>query len=206
MSRPFVPLTDGAQVIIPYVFSDGTPVSVRLWFIRRSGSVTTTTLQDLANGVQSWHNAEVLPFLSQDITQQIVFAIDWTSSGNTGVFATSSGSFGGVAFPSESAIVAALIRFQSVQPPRNFYNWNYLPGVPSSELDLNTLRGTWRNHIRNAYIDLIDLAPVFGPFPAWRWVCTSQEENGSPRSDQLALATSRIFVRPIVAPRRRRLP
>lgn len=206
MSRPFVPLTDGAQVIIPYVFSDATPASVRLWFIRRSGSVSPANLLDLANGVQSWHNAEVLPYLSSDIVQQIVTATDWTSSGNTPVFSTSSGSFGGNTSSSESAIVATLVRFQSVQPPRNFYNWNFLPGVPSSELDLNTLRGTFRNHIRNAYIDLIDLAPLFGTFPAWRWVCTSQAENGSPRSDQLALAASHIFVRPIVAPRRRRLP
>ena len=203
MSRPFVPLADGAQAIIRYGLGIGV-VTTRLFFVRRSGVVSSTTLQELADGLQLLVHDEILPLLSDDITLTNCWAIDWTTQFGTLIASAGPTGLGGINSPSLSAICAARVIIKAAQPPRNFKNYNFVPGIPESKVTLNTLDATWRNNLRVAYADIIDAAAVWGTFPAWRWVCTSQESAGSPLTTQEAHRADVISVAPTVRQRRRR--
>jgi len=203
--RPFVPLADGAQAEVRFNFGLGI-LETRLWFIRRSGSVTLTTLGDLAEGLKSWHAAQVMPLLSHDIELRNVRTQDWTTSGGVIYITSQTGPNGGDPSHSHSANVAILVRFRSVQPPRNFFNWNFIPGAPKVAVDLNTVDSTFLDGISDAYINLIDMAAVFGPFPAWRWVITSRRVDNDWRTTQSFARTDFIrFPSPFVSPRRHRI-
>lgn len=204
MSRPFVPLADGAQAELRYDFGLGI-ISTRLWFVSRQPPVDFTQLGNLADGLQAWQAAELMPLLSQDLVTRRVRAIDWTAPGGAIAVSTNTGVVGGSSDPSHSANVAAKVIFLAPQPPRHFENWNYVPGVPLGAVNNNTLDTTFADNLKFAYVDIIDLAPLWGPFPAWRWVCTSQEVLGTPRTTQLADRVDFISVRPVVSQRRARL-
>jgi hypothetical protein len=202
--RPFVPLSDGAQAIIRYGYGLGV-LTNRLFFVRRSGTVDTTTLQALADGVQLWFHDQVLPHLSVDVTLTNCQAIDWTVPFGTVVASAGPTGLGGNSLPSYSANVAVRIRFTGAQPPRNFRGWHFLGGIPQDAITLNQVDSSFASALKDAYANLIDLASSFGPFPAWRWVVTSQEENGSPRSEQFVKRVDFIAVMSTARQRRRRL-
>ena len=202
--RPFVPLTDGAQAQIFYALGIGF-ISCRLWFVRRSGAVDATTLQELADGLYAHAQAEILPLLSSDCVLASVVTTDWTASGGSSYFAFPASPTGGISSPSLSANVAVLCKFRSASLPRNLYNKNFVGCIPESVVTLNAVDPSWANDLRIAYANIIDAAPVWGSFPAWRWVCTSQEEMGAPRSEQFFRRTDIISVRLNTAQRRRRL-
>lgn len=202
--RPFVPLADGAQVIIRLGLGLGV-ITNRLWFQRLSGSVTSTTLQELVDGVQQWYFDNMLRNLSHDVTLTNCQAIDWTVQFGTVIASAGPTGLGGELSPSLSANVAVKIRLTGAQPPRHFYNWQFVGGVPENGVNLNELDVFFRQNVNDAYITLLDLPPHFGTFPAWEWVVTSQAENNTPRSTQLANRTDFIFTSPLTHQRRVRL-
>lgn len=204
MPRPFVPLTDGAQAQIFYALGIGF-ISTRLWFVRRSGVVDSTTLQELADGLYAHAQAEILPLLSSDCVLASVVTTDWTAPGGVSEFAFPASPTGGISSPSLSANVAVVVKFRSASLPRNLHNRNYVGCVPESVVTLNSVDASWANDLRLAYADIIDAAPVWGTFPAWRWVCTSQEEDGVPRSEQFFRRADIVSVRLKTGQRRRRL-
>jgi len=202
--RPFVPLTDGAQAEILFSFGTGT-VSCRLWFVRRSGVVDTTTLTLLVAGLSVLWSSEVMPLLSDQIGFAAVRATDWTVSGGTAVTLPITGIVGGITGPVLSAMNAARIIIIGSQPPRNFKNYNFLPGIPASVVKLNQVDASWADSVRLAYTDIIDAAPLWGTFPAWRWVATSQAEANSPRSEQFVRRVDFVRVAETIRQRRYRL-
>jgi hypothetical protein len=202
----FVPLLDGAQVEIGFSLG-GKTMENRLWFVDRQPPITLTQLQDLADGVAAWHVAEVLPLLSSDIELLSVLAEKWDDHVGD-IFAQSHVNLlGGSATQSHSANVAVKIRFKGSTAQTWRDGSNFVPGIPIDVVNLNTVDHTFAEALRFAYVDLIDLASGFGPFPAWRWVITSQVLDGSPRTTQAFARTDFPRVRELpVAQRRKRLP
>lgn len=204
----FVPLTDGAQVEIIYTLG-GEIVENRLWFWTDLPPITSTELQGLADGVYDWHVANIMPFLSQDLSLATVAATDWTSSGGVFAFSTGPVVIGGVAEQSHSANVALSVGFRwPLNRPRLKRNKNYVPGIPIGSVDLNTPTAALQDAMFEGYAALIDAARLFAPGFYWRWVVTSAIENGVPRSEQRfgecigPLDRGRI----ILGQRRKRLP
>lgn len=203
---PYVPITNGAQVEI--IFSlDGEPVENRLWFVSRQPPIDATQMQNLVDGVATWHVEQILPFLSHELLLGTVIGREWTGGSPGFPFLSIVNLVGGDPDGSSSANVADRIWFKSAYSTRYIRNSHFIPGVPRDKIDLNTVDSSWRSSIRDGYINLIDLAPVFGPFPAWRWMCASSWDAGSLRTTQLVLRTDLIsYKRPWVAQRRKRLP
>lgn len=202
----FVPLTDGAEVEIVFTF-DSRVVQNRLWFVCRQPPIDSTKLLALAQGVYDWHTSEVLPHLSSSLQLAVVEALEWSADPSPDIQVAGTPVNGGGSSDSHSANVADRIWFLPDSSGGRLRNSNFVPGIPKDAVSLNTVDATFRTSIRNAYIDLIDLAAGFGPFPAWRWVCTSSIDAGSPRSEQAAFRVDFIrYLSPYVAQRRKRLP
>jgi len=203
---PFVPITDGAQVQLVFTYA-GETVQNRLWFVSRQPPPDAAQIGALAVGVEAWHRTQMMPLLSSSLTLVQVEAFDWTVAPSPIIAIQASGTAGSDSSPGLSANVADRIWFISALNNGRIRNSNFIAGVPEDKVDLNTVSVTWRSAVRDAYINLIDLAASFGPFPAWRWVCASSWDNGSLRLTQRVLRTDFIvFKRPWVAQRRKRLP
>jgi len=201
----FVPLLDGARVEIGFSLG-GKTVENLLWFIDRQPPITLTQLQALADGVAAWHVAEVLPLLSSDIELLSVLAVKWDDHAGDTFAQSDVHLFGGTAVQSHSANVAVKIRFKGSTAQTWRDGSNFVPGIPVDAVNLNRVEHTFAEALRFAYVDLIDLAAVFGPFPAWRWVITSQFLDGSARTTQAFARTDFPRVRELpVAQRRKRL-
>jgi hypothetical protein len=202
---PFVPLVDGAQVEIKFRLG---PLLVenRLFFITRQPPLDFTQLQALADGVAAWHTAQVLPYLSSDIELDYIAVTDWSGSAPGIVALNILHIPGGDGSGCHSANVSLRVRFKGTSSRPRTYNANFIPGIPYDGVNDNTLDLTFKTHIRNAYINLIDLAFHFGPTPAWQWVVTSFVADLAYRSTQLATRTDFIAIpSDYISPRRRRI-
>lgn len=203
---PFVPLVDGAQVEIIFSYG-GQPAQNRLWFVSRQPPIDAVQIAALAVGVEAWHRLQVMPLLSSALTLVQVEASDWTTTPSPLIAIQASGTSGGASSDGHSANVADRVWFLSSFSQGRIRNSNFIPGIPKDAVDLNTVSSTFRSGIFDAYVNLIDLAAVFGVFPAWRWACSSSWDHGALRSVQLARRIDFVvFKKPTVAQRRRRLP
>jgi len=201
---PFVTIPDGAQVEVISNL-DGPNVENRLWFVSRQPPVTPTQLQALSDGVASWYVAQVLPVLSADLLVSIVLATDWSGSSPGTQTITNVGIHGGSLGASHSAKVAIKVNFRWPNTYRLKENANYVAGIPKTETNINRFSASIRSDLFDAYANLIDLAAVFGPFPAWRWVAASSWVGGSLRSTQLVDSVEGpAFRSDILATRRQR--
>lgn len=204
----FVPLVGGAQAEILYLL-DGKSIENRLWFVIDTPPADTLALQGLADGLATWHDANIMPVLSSDIARFSVFVREWETDHTTADAFNGSFISGGVADESHSANVAVAVYFRASTVGRfRRPNLNYIPGIPVGSVDLNTPSIGLRTALFDAYVALIDDAPFFYPSNRWRWVLTSQVSGNVPRSEQYALRSIGP-VRPDkirLAQRRKRLP
>jgi len=202
---PFVPLADGAQVEIK-MRQAGLIVENRLWFITRQPPIDQTQLDALVSGVATWHTTQVLPNLAIELEHVSVIAADWTADPAPFTAHISTTLNGGNSSGCHSANVAVRVVFKGSSAQTFPSNSNFVPGIPKDAVSLNTYTTTFRDAIFDAYVNLIDLASGFGPFPAWRWVITSRQLDNTWRADQAFARTDFIrFPSPVVSPRRRRL-
>jgi hypothetical protein len=202
---PFVPLTDGAQVEIKFLLG---PLLVenRLFFVSRQPPIDFTQLTALASGIGTWHTTQVLPYLSSAIELDYIAVTDWTGSAPGIVALNIIHLSGGDNSGCHSANVSIRVRFKGDSSLPHTYNSNFISGIPYSGVDTNAIGSTLKTQLRNAYINLIDLAAGFGPFPAWRWVVTSFIEAGNYRVTAAAARTDFITIpSPYISPRRRRI-
>lgn len=201
----FVPFPDGAQVEILFDLF-GETVENRLWFLNRTPPNDSINLLALANGVAGWYTANVLPLLSEDLLLTAVIATSWDFPAGAVQSASVTPTVGGISSPSYSANVSVRVVFRLDIGVR-FVNSNFIPGIPQDRVSGNLIDPSYAEDIRLAYAELIDLAPVFGPFPAWRWVGTSSWLDNNLRSEQEWGRVDFPYVRsPWVSPRRKRLP
>jgi len=202
---PFVPLADGAQVELIGVLGS-VVVENRLWFISRQPPITQQQVDDLASGVYSWYTGQILPYLSDQYQFQIVVANDWTASPAPFQGLAGPPTVGGNASGVHSANVSVRVSFKGSSAQTFPNNSNFIPAIPLDAVNGNVYSATFRTAMFNGYVNLIDLASGFGPFPAWRWVITSQRLNLSWRSTQAFARMDFVrFPSPWVSPRRRRL-
>jgi hypothetical protein len=203
----FIPLADGAQVEIGFEWPGGLVTENRLWFVNRQPPTTLAQLQNLADGIATWHNTQIMPAISSEIELLSVIATKWDSAAGD-IFAQSFvNSFGGNDSGCHSANVS--IRVALAWSLRlNFLeeNANFVGGIPLDQVDTNVYSEAIRGVLFEAYAALIDLAPVLGPFPAWRWVTTSRRVNNDWRSEQVSEeCIGPRFHSPFISPRRRRI-
>jgi hypothetical protein len=204
----FVPVVDGAQVEIVYTL-DGQVIENRLWFWTENPPITQVELDGLAAGVYAWHTTNILPFLSGDLVLAAVEAKVWDVSPPVLISVAGPSINGGVGEQSHSANVAAVVRFRwPVNFARLKQNKNYVPGLPLSAIDLNTITPTYKSILFEAYAGLVDATRLFSPFFYWWWVCASAYHGGAPRTEQLTgLAQGpRLDGQILVGQRRKRLP
>lgn len=203
---PFVPVTDGAQVELVFDLG-GEIVQNRLWFVSRQPPVDSSQLLALAQGVYDWYTSQVLVSLSSSLQLAVVEALDWSADPSPDIEVAGTPINGSGSAECHSANVADRIWFYSSLNLTRIRNSNFVPGIPKDVVSLNTVDQAFRSNVGDAYINLIDLASGFGPFPAWRWVCASSWDSGALRTTQRVLRTDFIrYLRPTVAQRRRRLP
>jgi len=203
--QPFVPLADGAQVEV-IMRQGGLIVENRLWFIDRQPPITQQHIDDLASGVAAWHTTQILPNLAVELRHVRVLASDWTADPPPFVKSVSTQIDGGNNSGIHSANVAIRVRFKGSSTQTFPSNANFVPGIPKDAVDGNKYTVAMQTILFNAYVNLIDLAPLFGPFPAWRWVITSRITGNSYRSTQDFARTDFIQLpSPYVSPRRKRL-
>jgi hypothetical protein len=203
---PFVPLTDGAQLELRYSYPDTLVIENRLWFISRQPPVTSAQLLALAGGAAAWVVAQLLPLLSSDITFLSSVATDWSGSAPGAIEQVAINLTGGDFSGIHSANVSYRVRFRGTSAQPRLINSNFVGGIPRGAVVTNTVEGTFKDALFDAYVNVIDLAPLWGPFPAWRWVITSAIDGGSYRTEQLASRTDFIQTpSPFISPRRRRI-
>jgi hypothetical protein len=191
---------------VAYLYPDGLLIENCLWFVSRQPPVTLTQLGALADGVAAWATAQLLPYLSSSIELLAVRATDWTDSPGLGFAQTAVNLPGSDTSGIHSANVSFRVRFRGTSAQPRLINSNFIGGLPYAAVDQNLVSPTFATAVRNAYINLIDLAFGFGPSPAWRWVITSEIADGAYRSEQLASRTDFIQTpNPYVSPRRRRI-
>lgn len=182
---PFVPFPNAAQVELLYVL-DGQVVENRLWFWNAAGTPGTADLVGLADGVYDWHTTYVLPYLSDQLQLATVVATDWSTPGNVGEVTTRPPINGGVAENPHSANVAVVVGFRwPNNRPGLKRNKHYVPGVPLSQVDINTVTPAFQDLMFEAYAALIDLARVFYPGDYWYWVVASAWLAYTPRSEMV---------------------
>jgi hypothetical protein len=205
---PFVPFPGGVQVELLFLL-DGQIVENRLWFWQVDFPHTSAELLNLADGVYVWHTTYILPYLSQDLQLVTIVATDWSAAG--GPFEVTTGPVvnGGVAEESLSANVAVVVPFRwALQYGREKRNKNYVPGIPDSAVQLNTVQPTFQDAMFEGYSALIDFARLISPGDYWYWVTASAIDDNAPRSEMLFGQSTGTAPRPgiILGQRRKRLP
>lgn len=203
---PFVPFTDGCQVVLHYDLF-GLPCSNRLWFLNRQPPNDPGQIDNLAFGVAGWAVSWLLPYLSKDLTLVSVTAADWNSFPSPYVATETVGIAGGDLDESYSANVAIRVVFKGSSAQDFPNNSHFVAGIPHHAISENNVDVLWRDNIFEAYVALIDAAAAFGPFPAWRWMVGSSWLSNTLRSE---LAVARMdfvrFANDWSTQRRRRLP
>src|SRR5689334_2683009 len=198
----FVPLANGIQAELVYQL-DSKIVRSRLWLVVDAGGTAASDLIAVGAGVGTWARDNLMQWLSQDIRLLEVRTYDATVPYPGPQVITFVGTDGGVADGSHSANVAAKIEFQTETPPALWLNWNFVPGIPKSAVELNTLTPAFITGVQNAYITLLDVFSLF----AYRWEATRAVVSGTPlvTRDHFRIDHPRIR-RHSVSQRRTRLP
>lgn len=204
----FVPIPNGAQAELIFTLG-GEVVENRLWFTFDNPPITTPDFQGLADGVFAWHAANILPFLSSDLQLLFVQVKDWAEEPPLFAAVSSAAPVLGGGSPSHSANVACFVGFRwPGQYASERRNGNFVPGVPTDQVLLNTPTDAFRNAMYEGYSSLIDETRLFTPVFNWRWVVASAIDNGSARAEQLVGEAEGPFPRRFIrlGQRRKRLP
>lgn len=189
---------DGQSTVNDLYFSHGTTIDI-------------TALQALADAIDNWYWANVLPELSDDFTYLRTVVTDLTTNTSGVAFQSANTGTGGVTGEANPNNVAACISFRTALRGRNWRGRNYIPGVPGSVVTLNTIDGAFITNVQAAY-RLLKFGGTAVPGD-WSWVVASRysgvDVNGKPiprTSGVVELVTDALFVDNTVDSQRRRLP
>ena len=173
---PFVANPNTAQVRLQGTVDSQITIN-DLFFELSGGGINVANLTTLAVAVEDWWALNVANLLSFDWSTTRVSAIDLTSITGPAVDVPSStvGGFSGEAAPNN---VAACVSFRTASRGRSGRGRNFVPGIPNSEITLNTLSSGFIGDLLNAY----NLLPGAGTFLAgWEWVVASYFSAGVAR-------------------------
>lgn len=202
----FVPVPSGVQAIIYYSYAT-IVISNRLWFTNDVSDLSSLAQVGLVEGLLEWHTTYILPYLSVDITLIRVQATVWESEPVPGPTYIDVALTGGIDSPGLSANVAVVVPFRWPLGSRERRNKHFIPGIPDSEVDLNTVSDAFSDAMFEAYSALVDDARDWYPGSTWRWRVASAFDGGAPRSEQFVRsAQGASFRRPYkLGQRRKRL-
>jgi hypothetical protein len=153
---------------------DGQVTINDLYFEISGGGINVTNLTAVASAVGLWFVNTLAPLLSDDWSAQRVIGTDLTTATGPRVDIGAAGPGGvtGEALPNN---VAACVSFRTASRGRSARGRNFVPGIPSSLVTLNTLDPTFIGDLVNAYGALVG-AGIF--LAGWEFVVVSRQTAG----------------------------
>lgn len=147
-----------------------------LYFEVSGGGITVVNLSTIVSAVHFWFTTLVAPLLSRDWTTIRTRARDLTTQ-NSFVAEAAGAVVGGVDEEAAPNNVAACIKLGTAVSGRSFRGRNYIPALPNSLVNLNTLDATFAANLIGVYAGLV--GP--GTFePGWQLVVVSRFTGGGP--------------------------
>lgn len=147
-----------------------------LYFEVSGGGVSSANLSALTGAVQGWFTGTLAPLLSRDWSTIRTRGRDLTAQ-NSFVAEASGTEPGGVDVEAAPNNVAACIKLGTSVSGRSFRGRNYIPALPNSLVELNTMDPAFAANLIGAYISLVG-AGVF--FAGWQLVVVSRFTGGGP--------------------------
>ena len=208
---PFVPVSNTAEVEAVYDL-DGQVVENTMFFTFGTPP-GLTELQELLDEVNSTIRGNILPLLSNLITLlRVIGTLIDVADGLTAVSTASLPSTGSVDSVPVPSNAAGCISLRTGSSGRSFRGRNYLPGIPQSSVDFNTMSTAFTNSIAAGYGQLRTNTLAIG----WEHVVVSRfsgftivggRKVPTPRVAGIHTAiTSSFFVDNTIDSQRRRLP
>lgn len=200
----FIPVPTVAQAQV-FGRIDGQQTINDLYFASVSPPITLGQLDSLALALADWFTATVLTFLSASYSFERVHVRDLTTQ--AGFIAESAngagpGGAGGAFVPNN---VAPCISFRTSVAGRSGRGRNYIPGVPQSVVNGNTMTSGFMADMVAAYQQLLPSGSLHPD--GWLWVVVSRFTANAPRPAGVANAVlSVLFADTTVDSQRRRLP
>lgn len=208
---PFVPVPNTVELESVFML-DGQIVEITNYFFKDA----VTTPADLAELADAWSvtiKDHLLPFLANSlallrIVAKVIDAADGIVFVST-LGLPANGLDNSEAVPSN---VAATLSFRTGVSGRSFRGRNYLPGIPSAAVAVNTLSTDFTNGVAAAYSAMFDDIEGIGYTPVVvsrysGFTLVDGKKVPTPRVSGLATAiTSHFFVDRTVDSQRRRLP
>lgn len=186
---PFIPVPDVAQVRLEGVMDNQLTLN-DLYFEISGGGINAAGLDNLCTNVADWWTLNVVNILSDDFASVRVTAIDLSSQ--TGALGSApAAATGGVAIEAVPNNVAACVSFRTDQRGRSGRGRNYVPGIPGSQVALNTLDPGFITGLVGAYNLLIGAGTFV---PGWQWVIASRYTGGLPRVSGIAIPVTSVLM------------
>ena len=180
-AMPFQAVPNVAQIVLEGIV-DGQLTVNDLYFEISGGGITSVNLAELVDAMNNWFTGVLAAPLSPNWTAQRTIGIDLTSvTGPRREASTPTiGGGDGEAAPNN---VAACVSLRTENRGRSFHGRNFVPGIPNSEITLNTLSPTIISALTTAYFGLV------GPgtfLPGWQLVVVSRITGGAVRAVGIA--------------------
>lgn len=199
---PFIPTIGAALVAVNYDWH-GQKCNNTLWFIGDGSALDVTALTSLAGMVQDYWVDAIMPQLSSEISYRGCIAYAQDSESAPAVASTGVNVPGGVVIPSVPNSVTWAIKFTTAGRGKSSRGRNYIPGIPATAVEDNTVDGAFATNMVTAYSGLIDEAAA----NSFTWVIVSHFSLGLPRVAGVYLTVSGVgFSDLIIDSQRRRLP
>lgn len=201
MSGPFIPFANCAEAVV-----FGTLASQQVVLtsgVRKGSAFAGSDLDDIADIFAQWASTQLLPILSDDLTIVSTKVTDLTTQFSPVAVSVSllpaSGSVSGIPVPNN---VAAVMSFATEQRGRPFRGRNYIPGVPSTDLQTTTeFTATFVSDLVLVYQTLgNDLSSA-----GFDHVVLSRQENGVRRTVGVATRINNYLGRTPIGTQRRRV-
>lgn len=200
----FIPTPDVASVQLRYTQS-GQMTENTLYF-QRSGAITPTLLEELAEAVFDWWVANLQAVQGAHVTLREVYAVDLTSATSpTATYAETpnpAGSYTGTPLPNN---VTLAVSFRTVGRGRSSRGRNYAVGLTETALSSTlgqTVQSTYATALVDGYRALAAAIPA-----GWSHVIVSFWEDGVARSEGLPIPVTSILITDFtIDSQRRRLP
>lgn len=198
----FVPIPDVWQVELRYTYLEEQCENT-LYFKATSGNPDNSPI-DLSNAVLLWWNANIRPYLSNQLTLREIYVTDLSSA--TGAAYTfvppTPLPVGGDTAAAMPGNVSLAVSFRTAARGRSYRGRNYIVGLVEPAVTGNAVSTDFASGMQTGYSELLD-----SPFSDdWLWVVASRFANNAPRAVGLATpVTSVTVVDPYVDSQRRRL-
>lgn len=185
----FQPTPDVAGVRLQGVMDSQLTIN-DLYFQISGGGINAAGLVNLAVNVADWWTLNVVPLLSDDFSSVRVVCTDLGS--DTGPIGEApAAAVGGEAIEAVPNNVAACVSFRTAQRGRSGRGRNYVPGIPGSKVDLNTLDATFITNLVAAYILLVGAGTFI---PGWQWGVVSRQTAGEVRTAGLFIPITSVLM------------